>query len=200
MKVLVGDSLGVVKLVNTQTKQVEAKYGESSQNNPIVKIINPYSHSKNIGVLFKQDFQFIDLIKQSRRFETKAISSFKSVSSKILEDFTRVLLAEESGKLTMLRNDLDKTSEISYDFSFEGNNKLEKILDHATNNNEVFALYQNTPLRVYDVEKKSIVFKSKNLPNDELDLQIPIWDTDLVEESPHVFYVSTADGKVDSII
>lgn len=54
-------------------------------------------------------------------------------------------------------------------------------------------------LQIWDVNKanKKPLWQAKNLPNDELDLQIPIWDTDACYlESNTNFVVCTAYGDI----
>ena len=77
--------------------------------------------------------------------------------------------------------------------------KLRGISNSIYNNNEsVYCLYQNTPIVLYNIEQQKIEFKGKNLPNDELGLKIPIYDTDVIEikNNPRLNYVSTAYGEI----
>ena len=76
--------------------------------------------------------------------------------------------------------------------------KLSGVSDSIYNKDSVYLLYRNTPLILYNIEEKKIEFKGKNLPNDELNLKIPIHDTDIVEakNNPRLNYVSTAFGEI----
>ena len=76
--------------------------------------------------------------------------------------------------------------------------KLSGVSDSIYNKDSVYLLYRNTPLVLYNIEEKKIEFKGKNLPNDELNLKIPIHDTDIVEvkNNPRLNYVSTAFGEI----
>ena len=77
--------------------------------------------------------------------------------------------------------------------------KLRSVSNSIYNNNEsVYCLYQNTPLILYNIEQQKIEFKGKNLPNDELNLKIPMHDTDIIEfkNNPRLNYVSTAYGEI----
>jgi len=38
---------------------------------------------------------------------------------------------------------------------------------------------RDTLLQLWDVNNQKLTWQAKNLPNDELDLKIPIWDTDV---------------------
>ena len=77
--------------------------------------------------------------------------------------------------------------------------KLRGVANSIYNNNEsIYCLYQNTPLVLYNIEQQKIEFKGKNLPNDELNLRIPMHDTDIIEikNNPRINYVSTAYGEI----
>ncbi len=64
--------------------------------------------------------------------------------------------------------------------------------------NEVLSIYKNAPFSIYDINSNKVSFKAKNLPNDELDLKVEMWDTDILSLSNSVnsIYTSTAYGEV----
>eukprot|EP00340_Litonotus_pictus_P008957 CAMPEP_0170518546 /NCGR_PEP_ID=MMETSP0209-20121228/4212_1 /TAXON_ID=665100 ORGANISM="Litonotus pictus, Strain P1" /NCGR_SAMPLE_ID=MMETSP0209 /ASSEMBLY_ACC=CAM_ASM_000301 /LENGTH=303 /DNA_ID=CAMNT_0010804147 /DNA_START=79 /DNA_END=990 /DNA_ORIENTATION=- len=80
----------------------------------------------------------------------------------------------------------------------ENRGSLEKIVKFKNDSAKFFCLYQEVPIRIFDLNKEDFSFRSKNVPNDELDLKVPIWDTDVVQDrnSETVFYVSTGYGKI----
>jgi len=51
-------------------------------------------------------------------------------------------------------------------------------------------------LQLWDTEKGCQIWKAKNLPNDELDLAIPIWDTDAAMKGPSQIATCTAYGEL----
>lgn len=63
---------------------------------------------------------------------------------------------------------------------------------------EVVIGSKNHLLQVWDIstDKKTPKWQARNLPNDELDLQIPIWDTDLCYLSANNFCSVTAYGDI----
>ena len=75
-------------------------------------------------------------------------------------------------------------------------NNLQKLKFYQQN--EVFSIYKNAPFTIYDVNSNKITFKAKNLPHDELDLKVDIWDTDILSLSKSInsIYTSTAYGEV----
>ena len=78
-----------------------------------------------------------------------------------------------------------------------GTKKLQKISD-SFSTQEFFCLQKDSPISIFDIQKKQISWKAKNLPNDELDLQVPIWDIDVGQskKNENLFYVSTSYGEV----
>lgn len=79
---------------------------------------------------------------------------------------------------------------------FKVSNKLQTIKNNR-NQLEFFCLFKDSPIQIYDINGKQ-VWKAKNLPHDELDLKVNMWDTDVVQlkSNPNHFYVSTAYGEV----
>lgn len=49
-------------------------------------------------------------------------------------------------------------------------------------------------LKLWDLETKTKVFTSKNLPNDYLELEVPVWDSDLVFLDAHCLATSSRYG------
>ena len=76
--------------------------------------------------------------------------------------------------------------------------KLRGIANSIYNTDSVYLLYQNNPFLLYNINEQKIEFKGKNLPNDELNLRIPMHDMDIVEvkNNPRLNYISTAYGEI----
>ena len=76
--------------------------------------------------------------------------------------------------------------------------KLGGIANSIYNTDSVYLLYQNNPFLLYNINEQKIEFKGKNLPNDELNLRIPMHDMDIVEvkNNPRLNYISTAYGEI----
>jgi len=64
--------------------------------------------------------------------------------------------------------------------------------------NEVLSIYKNSAFTIYDINSNKISFRAKNLPNDELDLKVEMWDTDILSLSGSInsIYTSTIFGEV----
>jgi len=100
-------------------------------------------------------------------------------------------------------NDENKFINSSCYIPLDNPNMKPKIILKGTSNSIynkdcIYALYKNSPLVLYNIQEKKIEFKGKNLPNDELNLSIPMYDTDIIEvkNNPRLNYVSTAYGEI----
>ena len=96
-----------------------------------------------------------------------------------------------------------KLNNSSIHFPFDTSNKnlkikLRYVSNSIYNKNSIYILYQNSPFHLYNIQEKKIEFKAKNLPNDELNLRIPMHDTDIVEvkNNPRLNYISTVFGEI----
>lgn len=75
-------------------------------------------------------------------------------------------------------------------------NNLQRLKHYQSG--ELFSVFKNAPFSIYDINANKVSFKAKNLPHDELDLKVSMWDTDIVNLSnnPNAIYTSTAYGEV----
>lgn len=73
--------------------------------------------------------------------------------------------------------------------------RLRQCLDEphliATGGNE-----RKNNLKVIDLTSNTVVFSTKNLPNDELDLEVPVWDTDFSFISSNIISTCSRHGYV----
>lgn len=77
--------------------------------------------------------------------------------------------------------------------------KVQFVGNNRFNHDQFAVCSKNTLLQLWDIntaEKGKPVWMAKNLPNDELDLQIPIWDTGMVFDTEKTMCVSTAEGQI----
>ncbi len=111
-------------------------------------------------------------------------------------DTSTIFLSSENNNIDIFQ--FDSEMEITNYVKFETGIKNLFALENSSQPNEIFCLNKRTSLQIYDSVTNKICWKSKNLPNDELDLMVPIWDTDLAQnKSNHnLFYTSTAFGNV----
>lgn len=65
-------------------------------------------------------------------------------------------------------------------------------------NRGVLIGFKNHPFRIFDLEKEDFSFKAKNVANDELDLTVPMFDTDICYKSsePSIIFCATGFGQV----
>jgi hypothetical protein len=106
------------------------------------------------------------------------------------------VLGDDKGNLRLVSFDdeIKVKAEQNYDNCLPKN--LQKLKFYQEN--EVLSIYKNAPFCIYDINSNKVSFKAKNLPNDELDLKVEMWDTDILNLSRSVnsIYTSTAYGEV----
>lgn len=201
MKLIVGDELGLLKCVDAEKKILESKYGEIKKNNSVIGIDNLFSDSRNLlSVTHQENFYILDWNDKSIKYNQNINEKYTSQVVKKGIDSSTVFLSSESNNIDVFQ--FDREMEITNYFKFETGIKNLFSLKNSSQPNEIFCLNKKTTLQVYDSVQNKITWKSKNVPNDELDLMVPIWDTDLAQnKSNHnLFYTSTAFGNVSILI
>jgi ribosome biogenesis protein NSA1 len=195
MKVIVGDEFGVLKCLDVKKKQLDSKYGEISKNNSVVAINPLFDDDRNIlSVAYEKKFQLLNWA--NKKFLYQAESSTISSIVKHTVDFNSIVLANSSSlEILRFKNDLsyEPPNPEIYDLSIKS---LQKIANSSVTQ-DVFLLYKDTPVSIFDLENKKLTWRAKNLPNDELDLKVPIYDVDLAQtKNPNVFFTATGYGEI----
>ena len=225
MKIITGDEFGLIKLISTQRKQVIDQYGSLDTSK---SIINIFSNNEILDKVSEEnsenenneDFNlFVSSLHENYilNWNTKRIiSSHKHENSYInfvsstikfpYNDNTNSIFINgtSDNKLNIVTFDEEnKYINSSFYKPLEDLNnnlkiKLRNVSNSIYNSDSVYALYEHSPLILYNIQEQKIEFKGKNLPNDELNLRIPIYDTDIVEvkNNPRLNYVSTAYGDI----
>ena len=150
-------------------------------------------------------------------WDSKSIlSSYKNENDNVKYISSTIKFPDEKNNNTIFINGLSdsKINIVSFNEHLKFNNssiyspldtsnknlkiKLRGIANSIYNTDSVYLLYQNNPFLLYNINKQKIEFKGKNLPNDELNLRIPMHDMDIVEvkNNPRLNYISTAYGEI----
>ena len=225
MKIITGDEFGLIKLISTQERRVIDQYGTLNSSKSILNIFSDYVIKDNNSEdnESNEDIENLNLFISSLHenyilnWENKRIiSSYKNDNDNITLISSTIKFPYNGNKNTIFINGTsdDKLNIVTFnednkyiDSSFyvplENKNayqkiKLKNISNSIYNSDSVYALYQNSPFVLYNIQEQKIEFKAKNLPNDEFNLVIPMHDTDIVEvkNNPRLNYVSTADGDI----
>ena len=221
MKIISGDEFGVIKYISTKSKQIIDQYGTLDSSKAILNIFC----NKDISLGTENEEEnndnnfnlFISTINENYilNWETKKIissyqneskeTSFISSTIKFTDNKTILTNATSDDKLNIISFDNENkfTNSTKY-FPVDNSNiflkiKLRALSNSIYNNNEnIYCLYENSPLVLFNIEQNKTEFKAKNLPHDELGLKIPIYDTDVIEikTNPRLNYVSTAYGEI----
>jgi ribosome biogenesis protein NSA1 len=71
------------------------------------------------------------------------------------------------------------------------------IQRHSNAGIEIKYLIVNPLFKIFDITQNKVVWKAKNLPHDELDMKVPMWDVDCVYlPNKNVIYTGTAYGEI----
>ncbi|XP_063700021.1 WD repeat-containing protein 74 [Culicoides brevitarsis] len=106
----------------------------------------------------------------------------------------KIIAAVDNGDVHLLSENAAKPVE-TLQLSGDNISRLRQCLDDpnliATGGKE-----RKNNLKVIDLTAKKVVFTTKNLPNDELDLEVPVWDTDFAFLTPNVLGTCSRHGYV----
>jgi ribosome biogenesis protein NSA1 len=199
-KVLVGDELGLLKCVDIEKKVVLGKFGEMKKKNGVVGIANLFESNKELlAVSHQQNFYVMNWKEGQIKSQSELNLNEKTlITSQVVKrtiDFSSAVLSRSDNKLSVFRYD-DELNLTPQEVEIK-TQKLQSLRD-AASTQEVFCLFKDTPISIYDLEKGDFSWRAKNVPNDELDLKVPIFDTDVAysKQSPNLFYTATGYGEI----
>ena len=228
MKIITGDEFGLIKLISTQSKSVIDQYGSLDSSKSIINIfsnnkieqIDNSEENEDEESETKDTLNFyISSINENYILNwdsKKVISSYKNENPDISYISSAIKFPYNSNNNTIFINGTSdsKVNLVSFDEQLKFNNssiytpldtsnknlkiKLRGIANSLYNTDSAYLLYQNNPFILYNINQQKIEFKGKNLPNDELNLRIPMHDMDIVEvkNNPRLNYISTAYGEI----
>ena len=225
MKIISGDEFGLIKLISTKEKKVIDQYGSLDSSKSIINIFSNFTIKENDNDENSEysELENLNLFVSSLHenyilnWETKRkISSYNNENADFNFISSTIKFPSNDNKNTILINGTsdNKLNVVSFNdenkfinsscyIPLDNPNMKPKIILKGTSNSIynkdcIYALYKNSPLVLYNIQEKKIEFKGKNLPNDELNLSIPIYDTDIIEvkNNPRLNYVSTAYGEI----
>ena len=220
MKIISGDEFGIIKSCNTKTKAIEATFGNFDTQNEIVNIYKDNNTNTNTND-DDVNHNVLYVSTKCRQFtldwERKQIISEYKLNNHNNKITSSTLKAHEQQKYNSLISSLTSNDIVVSVFNKNthkaiSNNvitplpnanpnlhiKLNTVVNSIYNCESVYTLYENMPMVLFNVEQKKIEFKAKNLPHDELNLKIPIYDTSAceVKSNPRNVYVATGYGDI----
>lgn len=201
MKIIVGDEFGLVKCVDANKKLLSSKHGEIKKLNGVIGINNLFENTNDtLAITHEQNFYVLDWASKNVKSEPLPKLTDKTLyTSQIIKrtiDFSSVILSKNDNFINLIQYDDDMNIKSNTDFEIK-TKKLQTIKD-SNITQEFFCLFKDSPFSIYDLDRNEITWKAKNLPNDELDLQVPIFDIDLAhsKSNPNHFYTATAYGDI----
>uniref|UniRef100_A0A336LGP8 CSON009978 protein n=1 Tax=Culicoides sonorensis TaxID=179676 RepID=A0A336LGP8_CULSO len=106
----------------------------------------------------------------------------------------KLIAATESGEVHILAETSTEPVE-TLNLSGDNISRLRQCADEmnliATGGNE-----RKNNLKIINLDTKTVIFSTKNLPNDELDLEVPVWDTDFAFLTPTTVSSCSRHGYV----
>ncbi len=203
MKVIVGDELGLLKCIDTEKKLVHSKFGEMEKKNSVVGLNNLFENNNEIlSVTHERNSYILDwangqpIIKSQPKINLPSSVLFTSQVIKQTIDFSSVITARSDNKLNIFQ--YDEELELKSENEFDIKTKNLHCVKDAPKSNEIFCLFRDTPISFYDLEKNEFSFRAKNVPTDEFNLKVPIWDIDVAysKNNNDLFYTATAYGEI----
>lgn len=210
MNILTGDDNGLLKwtqfAIAEKPKQL-FKYGLQKENHEIdciqfsmadsVQYVT-FTHSNGIVKCYDTESQNI-LYKKKLDIDDKAkIKSIGLIGEDVMDQ--KLVFVQSNGAVSSISLNYETVEEEKQENLFKikmrsTKEKLTKMLHRA--GSEYLFLGQFCP-QVYDIETKKCTWKSKNVPNDQDDLEVPLFDTDgsFLPNSDRKFVTSHAHGKL----
>ena len=210
MKIISGDEFGILKLISTKNKSVQDTFGVLNAEHEVLSIIkSPLTTSM-------EDIHLIVTELKANYVLDWTTKEVRSIYQNESSTFTSSILKHNANKNILISSNKDNTITtqiINDEYQFESTStrpildnvnpnlhiRLNRICDSSFPNSDcIYGLFENTPLAIFNIEKNKVEFRGKNLPNDELNLRIPMYDTYAVESvsNPRNVYVSTAYGDI----
>ena len=210
MKIISGDEFGIIKLISTKSKSVQDTFGVLNAEHEVLSIIkSPLTTSM-------EDLHLIVTELKANYVLDWTTKEVKSIYQNESSSFTSSILKHNANKNILISSNKDNTittQVINDEYQFDSPStrpilenpnpnlhiRLNRICDSSFPNSDcIYGLFENTPLAIFNIEKNKVEFRGKNLPNDELNLRIPMYDTYAVESvsNPRNVYVSTAYGDI----
>ena len=210
MKIISGDEFGILKLISTKNKSVQDTFGVLNAEHEVLSIIkSPLTTSM-------EDLHLIVTELKANYVLDWTTKEVRSIYQNESSTFTSSILKHNANKNILISSNKDNTittQVINDEYQFESTStrpildnvnpnlhiRLNRICDSSFPNSDcIYGLFENTPLAIFNIEKNKVEFRGKNLPNDELNLRIPMYDTYAVESvsNPRNVYVSTAYGDI----
>jgi hypothetical protein len=210
MKVLTGDDNGLIKCTQLKIKEENKlvfKYGLQKEDHNILNLrwslpssqrYFSFIHMNGIVKTFDTHSEKTLFKKQLETSEKSIVKSIYPLGDNITSQ--TLLFAQTNGVVSKITLDIDSIEDQKQEELFKVKKRAEDkkltTMERRSDNQFLF-LGQFLP-QVFDVENCKSIWKGKNLPNDENDLEIPLYDTSgqFLPQSNREFVVSNGYGKL----
>lgn len=160
----------------------------------------------------KSEIYFLDWKNKTKLSSFKNTDKIYNINSTFKKTFTEqdnycIINALSNNKINILQfssNNKNNDFLLCTEFTpFESNNKnlnikILNVIDSTFNKDSIYVCYKDAPLLLFNIDKGKTEFKSKNMPNDEYNLEVPNYYTDVCEnlKNPRICYASTGQGEI----
>lgn len=201
MKILVGDETGLCKVIHFDKKQVAHKFGVQARGRAVHAIhwSGREDVESEVTVVYKNGLVEVYEAQTYTKLENRGCEAFAEANGRVIFSEVRgerLLLVSSSGCGRLFPKWTDQASSSS---SFQLPPPVSAVSVHPTNASILAFGGEENDLKCFDVSKDKIVWKAKNLPNDHLDLRIPV-RISIVQfvriEERLLLFVGTKDGKI----
>ncbi|KAK8811294.1 hypothetical protein WA158_003029 [Blastocystis sp. Blastoise] len=195
MKIITGDETGLIKQVIIEQKKIQ-RWGVQNRELSVerMRFCGPKDDDESqLAVALKNG-----CIKVWDMDETKLLSTLETHSPNpkgldiIYEENDRKIIScSEEGHVCIFSLETD---ELVKEFDIDGPVATMHLCPY---NHDIFAAGgKENDLKVYSIEKGSFIWRAKNVPNDFLDLRVPVWIKDLqfMECSDKGYKIITVTG------
>ena len=172
MLVLAGDPYGQLHSLNPYTKERLETYGELTKQCP-VKLISCCS---NDNIYFASANKIMNYAgEQLTELELKAGASIVGLS---VDSDDRLLYSYSDGTICDFKDVRGDNSEESLLYELPKNDGWLKGWQSQYKLQEYCMVGKSLPPVIVDLEREVVSWSAKNVPNDELELKVPIFDID----------------------
>ncbi|CAK75966.1 unnamed protein product (macronuclear) [Paramecium tetraurelia] len=183
MQIITGDETGLLKLIDLEKKEVVRKYGEQGKEFKIIQILTlKISDISFFLVLREESLVLLD----NELNEITQISIDASPLKAFCDSNHDIYIIYTNRKINHVKYDQDQNIFLqqaninSQDFLPLTNCKDKYVTSAAISNDQALLLvtYFGAPPSIFNLKQKKLQWQSRNVKNDELDLQVKMHDYD----------------------
>ncbi|KAK8830927.1 hypothetical protein WA577_003627 [Blastocystis sp. JDR] len=178
MRIITGDDTGLIKQILIENKRIQ-RWGTQSRENGVECMTwagDEGNEENELGVVLRNghvqvwDVDQTEIVKEYTGIEGTACG----MGILRNQEMRHVVSCTTEGSVYLFKWDEEEAID-----SFDVNGPVSKMR-LCPYNNKVFAVGgRENDIALYDIEQKDAIFRGRNVPNDFLNLRVPIWVADM---------------------